>query len=302
MNPWRALRNFFGTTRSQTNGMVAVLLLLSVFIFSEPVTRWYVSTRPHDFSADRAELDSLISLWNTPSSEENTLTEQRVVTYTAFNPNTVTQQHLLTLGFTDKQAHQLISYRTKGGVFRIKADVLKLYGMDSTLYANISPYITLPDKYEPNRYEKKTFTERIYPEKEKSARFNLNEADTTQLQKIYGIGPVLANRIVKYRNRLGGFVSHHQLKEVYGVDSTVVNRLQHASFLPEPLTVQQLNLNTADEKTLAAHPYLTKNIARAIVTYRFQHGKFQSVDDLARINLLDNVTLAKISPYLTVDR
>jgi competence ComEA-like helix-hairpin-helix protein len=166
--------------------------------------------------------------------------------------------------------------------------------MDSVFYKTLVPYIQLPEKF---TYEKNlTFTE-----KKKLVAFNLNEADTTQFQGIYGIGPALARRIVKYREGLGGFVSNEQLKEVYGLDSTVIKKLLKVSFLSEGFIPRKININTADESMLSAHPYFSKKIAKTIVTYRFQHGKFQSVDDLRRIETLDKKVLDKIYLYLAIE-
>lgn len=301
----RIIRNFFGTTRSQTNAFVVLLIILVISIFSQPLMSWYKSSQPQDFTADKKELDSLLHAWETAkasdSATESASNEKQVITYFEFNPNTINKAEFIALGFHDKLAARIINYRSKGGTFRTKADLLKIYGMDSALYSRLTPYILLPDKIEYTKAEKKTFADREKPVKEKAVAFNLNEADTTQLQKIYGIGPVLAKRIIKYRDRLGGFATHVQLTEVYGLDTTVVQKIVAASYLPDPIIVRKINLNTADEKTLAVHPYFSKKIAAAIVAYRFQHGKFQSVDDLSKINLIDKRTLAKIFPYITID-
>ena len=45
----------------------------------------------------------------------------------------------------------------------------------------------------------------------------LNSADTTALKTVRGIGSVFAQRIVKYRNLIGGFQSKEQLLDVYGI-------------------------------------------------------------------------------------
>lgn len=300
----RALRNFFGTTRAQTNGLILTLLIMIVCIFSQPLTRWWISSRPRDFSQEQAELDSLLAHWQTASDSlfpDGKNSYLPVIAYSDFDPNTASKTELMLLGFTEKLATRIINYRNKGGKFRIKTDLLKLYGMDSVLYTALDPYIMLPEKYEYKSYEKKPFSKPEVTAKEKPVAFNLNEADTTQLQKIYGIGSVLAKRIVKYRNQLGGFVSQQQLGEVYGLDTLVIKKIMAASYLPDSPTIQKINLNTADEKTFAGHPYLTKKMAAALVAYRFQHGKFQSVEDLTKLNLIDNRTLAKILPYVTVD-
>lgn len=296
----KTIRNFFGTTRAQTNGFVALLFVITIALFSPPLTRWWVSTRPADFSKDRAELDSLTRLWVAEKKDEQQAEiSKKEVTYFNFDPNTATKDELISLGFTDKLAGRIINYRDKGGKYRIKSDLLKLYGMDSSFYAKLQPHILLPETRENIQYEKKEFAAREKP-KEKSL-FNLNEADTVQLEKIYGIGPALAKRIVKYRDKLGGFFTQEQLKEVYGLDTAVVKRIISDSYLPDPADVKKINLNTVDEKTLAAHPYFGRKIASAIVAYRFQHGNFKSVDDLSKIPLIDKNNLGKLFPYVTVD-
>lgn len=291
------IKGFFGFSRTQTNGFVALLIILFIIIFSEPVYHAWISNRPVDFSNERRTLDSLTTLWQINPQKRKEINipfvEHIPTKLFAFNPNTATKDELKTLGFSDRLVKGLINYRTKGGEFRIKADVKKLYGMDSIFYKSLLPFIQLPERIV---YEKA-----VTEIKKKPVLFDLNLADSTQFQQIYGIGPVLAKRIVKYRDRLGGFIRNDQLNEVYGLDSLVIAQILKASFLPENNSPKKLNINTADEKTLSSHPYFSKNIARAIVTYRFQHGNYLSVDDLRRINLIDEKTMTKIYPYLTVD-
>jgi competence protein ComEA len=295
----KTIRNFFGTTRAQTNGFVGLLFVITIAIFSQPLTRWWVSSQPQDFSKDTAVLDSLTRNWKTAEEKQKTETQEEVIAFFAFDPNSATLDELKSLGFSEKLAARIINYRTKGGKFRIKTDLMKLYGMDSLLYEKLIPYIQLPDQFEKPKFEKKEFADR--KPKEKPQKFNLNEADTIQLEKIYGIGPALAKRIVKYRDKLGGFVSQDQLKEVYGLDTAVVKKITEASYLSDPPGVKKINLNTADEKILATHPYFGRKIASAIVAYRFQHGNFKSVDDLSRIPLIDKNNLRRLFPYATVD-
>lgn len=265
-------------------------------LFSKPAYHAWVSNRSVDFSKEKEMLESLTAQWELQKQETNSipLDEDVAVTFFEFNPNTATAEELTALGFSKRLKKGLINYRSKGGEFRVKSDLRKLYGMDSAFYKSLYPFIQLPEKI---TYEKAAISE----SKKKAEAFNLNEADTSQFQKIYGIGPVLAKRIVKYRERLGGFVSADQLGEVYGLDSVVVKQILKSSFLSNDFTPLKININTADEALLSSHPYFSKNIARAIVTYRFQHGNYQSVDDLTKINSIDKNVFGKIYPYLTVE-
>ncbi len=290
------IRNYFGFSRAETNGFVLLLVIISIALFSKPVYHAWVSNRSVDFSEERKTLDSLTEKWELQKKEANSvpLDEEIAVAFFEFNPNTVTSEELEALGFSERLKKGLINYRAMGGGFRIKSDLKKLYGMDSAFYKSLYPFILLPEKIV---YEKTTFPE----SKKRTEAFNLNEGDTTQFQMIYGIGSVLAKRIVKYRERLGGFVNTDQLSEVYGLDSVVVKQILKSSFLNEDFMPRKININTADEALLSSHPYFSKKIARTIVTYRFQHGNYQSVNDLRKINLMDKKTVDKIYPYLTVE-
>jgi competence protein ComEA len=295
----RWIRSFFGFSRAQTNGFILLLPLVGMAVFSEPVFRWWQSRNPRNFSEERAKLDSLSQWWR--QDEANSVPEEneRAVKLFAFDPNVVSQDELLALGFSVGLSKRLINYRSKGGNFKVKTDLLRLYGMDSAFYNVLEPYIGVPEK-EIIQTETLPPPRREYKKRE-LVRFDLNVADTMLLKSVYGIGSRLSSRIVTLRESLGGFVSADQLYEVYALDSTVIARLLEVSFIHDDFQPRTLNLNTATESELGAHPYISKRMAVAIVTYRFQHGKYTSVDDLRNILRLDDNQLLKIRPYLSVD-
>jgi DNA uptake protein ComE-like DNA-binding protein len=180
--------------------------------------------------------------------------------------------------------------------------LLKIYGLDSTLYKQLYPYILLPSEpagravHKPERFQGTNF-EAAIPD---NHSFDINMADTTVLKGIYGIGSKLAARIVKFRDGLGGFIRCDQVREVYGLDSIVVDRLLKRSFIREGFVPMQINLNSADKKQLSAHPYVRQKIARSLITYRFQHGDFQDVNDIKKLPMLTSAEIEKILPYVKV--
>jgi DNA uptake protein ComE-like DNA-binding protein len=134
-----------------------------------------------------------------------------------------------------------------------------------------------------------------------TSRFDLNTADTSQLIAVRGIGPTLALRIVRYRDRLGGFVSMDQLYEVFRLDSAAIDALRAVAYIGDGFAPVRLNVNTADEYSLSRHPYVGRSLARLIVTYRFQHGPFGDLEDLYKIHQVNDSVYRRISPYLAVD-
>lgn len=292
----RWVRNFFGFSRSQTNAFLILLPLMVIIIFSEPAWRWWVTNRTPDYSSDRQKLDSLIALWDVNDSVPKGSNEKEIKpVFFSFNPNKASTDDLLALGFSKSVSSRMVRYREKAGVFKVKSDILKIYGVDSSHYAQLYAFINLPEKHE----TKPVFESTFKPSTKKSAeKFNLNLADTAQLKRIYGIGEKLSLRIIKYRDALGGFIEVNQLSEVYGLDTAVVNRLTKQSFIDSGFSPSQININTISENELAIHPYISNKEAKAIVAYRFQHGEFRALEDIGNILGVDAETIRKIEPYL----
>jgi competence ComEA-like helix-hairpin-helix protein len=293
------IKDFFGFSRSQVNGFIILLPLITLFLFSEPIWHWWVSRQTIDFSADRAKLDSLVALWSA-ENDKNSNSGNAVLKKNdlfAFNPNTASNDDFVALGFPAKLASRIVNYREKGGKFRIKSDLLKIYGFDSAFYQQVQGYITLPKHVVKIKEKKKFQQKKTIASKKGPEKFNLNQADTAQLKKVYGIGDKLSLRIVKYRDVLGGFISMKQLIEVYGLDSAVVNRLSGLSFVENEFQPVRININTATEKQLSDHPYLGK-AAKAIVAYRFQHGEFATLEDIRNVGSLEAKSIERIMPYL----
>lgn len=127
--------------------------------------------------------------------------------------------------------------------------------------------------------------------------FELNTADTTDLQQLYGIGPTLARRIVKYRERLGGYINLQQLREVYGITPEWYEKIA-AQLSVDPSLVQPININTITLEQLRRHPYLDYYQAKAIINYRNTGVTYHNIHDLSVVNLMDDTTLRKMAPYI----
>jgi DNA uptake protein ComE-like DNA-binding protein len=298
MNRLRAwIRSFFGFSRTETNAFLVFIPLMILLICSEPLYEYWFVHQPLDYSKETSELDSLVALmkWSKPDSLVEESSPAPILTL--FNPNEASKEQLLSLGFNTALAARLINYRTKGGKFRVKHDVKKIYGMDSLFYLKIEKYIDLPTQRIHSPSPSITETK----PKPTLAKFDLNTADTAQLIKIYGIGAKLSMRIVAYRQKLGGFVSLQQVNEVYALDSVAIKELTSRSFIDPDFHPTQIDLNKATEKELAAHPYIKFKLAKAIAAYRLQHGPFRSVEELKEIVIIDALKFQQIKPYLSVN-
>lgn len=125
----------------------------------------------------------------------------------------------------------------------------------------------------------------------------LNTADTLTLQLLYGIGPVLASRIVTYRDRLGGFTSVEQLAEVYGIQPELVQRLR-PNLTVDTTQVHRIPINQASLKQLLRHPYIEYYQARDIIALRNKGILIHSDTDLLAIPSISDSALVRLLPYI----
>ena len=214
-----------------------------------------------------------------------------------FDPNTLSVEGWMKLGYSQKQAQAAEKYRQRGGVFRKKDDLKKLFFVDEDDFQILEPYIVIEKIPERERnYEHSTANAHRPAETKK---IELNTADTTDLKELRGIGSGYAKRIVKYRERLGGFCKPEQLLEVYGFTPELYEKVA-PNITIDGDEVRKINLNTATIDQLKRHPYLDYYQAKAIVNYREKYGKFSTVNDLLKANLIYPETFEKIKPYLVV--
>jgi competence protein ComEA len=139
-------------------------------------------------------------------------------------------------------------------------------------------------------------------EKNKSStpQVDINSADTSLLMTLPKMSSYCARMIVGYRKKLGGYCTTRQLKEVWGMDSSMFNAVINKVWADSG-SVHKINVNTADIKQLGYHPYIKYYLAKAIVNYREEHGLFSSLNDLHKMAAIDDTTFTKIEPYLTVE-
>lgn len=218
----------------------------------------------------------------------------------AFDPNTADSTQLLRLGLRPWQVRNIYKYRARGGVYRHKEDFARLYGLTVQEYRELEPYIRISPDYsmpaatlvgEAEHHERDTLK---YPVKvEVPQSVNLNTTDTMLLRKVPGIGTAFARRIISYGQRLGGYVSTEQLREiedfpVEAISYFTVNR---------PAT-HRINLNQLTLNQLQRHPYINFHQAKAIIEYRRLRGPLQSLQDLRLHRDFPDDAIRRLEPYV----
>ena len=282
------VRRTLGISKTEINGYSVLLLLFIILHFAS--TRYPGNTNLR-FEKDENS-DSIWAIIQSMDSQES-----RPMHLSSFNPNTITYDSMISMGFLPQIAKNVVSYRKAGGKFNTTNDLTKIYGITDSLWVLMKPWVVIENK--PNFTRTKSV---IASGKKSNQQFKLigiNSVDSSWFQTIYGIGPVLSARIVKYRELLGGFVSLEQLNEVYGLSPEVIKEIKGKVRLDTiPESIKKLNINTDDYKTLGRHPYLTFKASMAIISYRENHGAYDNIEELKKIHLIDDSTYLRVSPYL----
>jgi competence ComEA-like helix-hairpin-helix protein len=289
-----SLRSFFNFSKKELNGIFFLFLLILVILVSPWFYRKHSKQQVYDLETFKLEAanfkNSEIRVYHLSNKKEAVK-----AVYFEFDPNSIGDNEWLKLGFSIKQIRVINNYIAKGGKFYKKEDLKRIYSISEAQYALLEPYIRIVATYTANKFAKD----------EKAARSNnqiprslieLNLADSLSLLTVRGIGPAFASRIIRYRDRLGGFYTKEQLKEVYGIDSHKYSQIQ-GQFSIDAALIQKINLNTAGFDQLKKHPYLTYKQMNAIIQYRQQHGYFQSIEDLNKVAILNKEIIRKIEPY-----
>ncbi|MEP6645817.1 MAG: helix-hairpin-helix domain-containing protein [Saprospiraceae bacterium] len=209
---------------------------------------------------------------------------------------TASIQELTSMGITRKVAYHIQKFIAAGGNITSDQDLLKIYGMDSLQLKSAVPYII----YGTKPLVEKPITESLKePEKTLPKKIvDLNSASLEDLESLSGIGEVLATRILKYRNAIGGFLNKEQLKECYGLPQETIDKINDQITISEPprlLFINRINLDSLN------HPYLNKKIIRLIKAYKKQHGEFKTASAFRKIYPPDSMWCNKILPYISFE-
>ncbi len=125
----------------------------------------------------------------------------------------------------------------------------------------------------------------------------LNSADSLDLLSLPGIGPYFAGKILRYREKLGGYMNSRQLAEIWGMDSLKLKRLSNHVRVDASL-VRKMNVNEAEFKQLMRHPYGGYHFAKSLIRFREQYGRITDLDELTRSGIIHDSLINKIIPYL----
>ena len=207
-------------------------------------------------------------------------------TMRSLDPNYLEDYKGYLLGIPFAALDSVYAFKSKGGNLFEMDQFQRITGLSDSACARLTPFFRFPKLAGP----KKSRTG--------SGVRDLNTATAEQLQTVRGIGPVLSERIVKFREALGGFLAASQLEDVYGLSPEVASRVHKAFPLHSIPSVEKVNLNRASAEELSEILYLTRQMARDIVAYRDRVGAFGSLNDLRQLQSLPADKIDRIALYL----
>ncbi len=282
MEPVRKWFTFNKGERVAIITIMAALILLIVACLFRPARKSLSDASLHD-------LDSLLALRQAAIEEQRQQKAEQTQETTElhpfpFNPNTLTEEEWLQMGLNDRQVRNIMNYQAKGGKFYSKADLGKLYTISEEDFAQLEPFIILPEVNRSSSSKstvKKTESQPAEEEPKRAEKtsipiVDLNTVDSTTLVELPQIGGYTAMRIIAFRDKLGGFIDKEQLRDVKGMDAERFAIIEPYINISDENDLRKIDVNRDDFKTLVNHPYLNYEQVKRIVNQRERRGMIKN--------------------------
>lgn len=294
------MNKHFGFSKSEFNGLILLILIIALLKSFPLIYDYYKPIEKDDpnllASIQKITITDRERTYYTRGKTEDLKVKPAPKLF-RFDPNTIDAEGWQLLGLSPKQAQSIVNYRNKGGKFYKPEDLQKMYTITPAMYTKLLPYVGIESRNQPYTGKDFQYVKKEY-EKKPVVIVEINQADSAGLDRIKGIGPAFATRILKYRERLGGFYKKEQLMEVYGLDSLKYAEIKD-QIAVNPSSIKTININAADFNVLKKFPYLSYKQINAIIQFRKQHGNYNSVNDLKKVTILTPQVVEKLSPYLS---
>ncbi|WP_420398983.1 ComEA family DNA-binding protein [Flagellimonas sp.] len=285
----KKLNSHFRFNKQERSGIFFLLLL----IIALQGVYFYVSSssngEPSKFLVDNMEQSWVDSLQHIQQQKPS-------FKLYPFNPNFITEYKGYTLGIAPEELDRLYAFRKQGKYVNSAKEFQRVTLVSDSLLDEISPYFKFPNW---NKSAKSTFTKKRN-ESNSVEILDLNKATAQDLKKVKGIGDKLSARIIKFRDRLGGFLVEEQLHDVYGLEPEAVERTLKKFKVLTPPEIRKVNVNTATVEELSRLIYISQSLAQEIVQFRQVNGSFKSLDDLAKVETFPKERIDRIKLYLTL--
>ncbi|MEO9050819.1 MAG: helix-hairpin-helix domain-containing protein [Ginsengibacter sp.] len=310
------LEDYFNFTKKERRGFIYAVSIILIAILLPFFLRYFIKEETIDhtlFEKEIAQLrieSSVRKPYNKKYDAEyyndytpNKLSNVKKAEVFFFDPNTATVNDWIRLGIKQRTVETIQKYISKGGKFYKPDDLKKIWGLSKTDAERLLPYVNIksPDKGF-QQFEKRQYAENVHSYTPRIIqKVDVNLADTTAYIALPGIGSKLSQRIISFRDKLGGFYSIDQVGETFLLPDSTFQKIKPRLIISNNYPVKKININIASVNEMKVHPYIRYNIANAIFQFRQQHGNFESVEQIKRILIVTEEMYLKLLPYLTIE-
>lgn len=215
-----------------------------------------------------------------------------------FNPNFLSDYKGYALGMSNEEIDRLHLFRSENRWVTTAKEFQRVTHVSDSLLQQITPLFKFPEWASKSKNEEKAEQKKFSVANVKFKE--LNQATAEDLKVIYGIGDKLSARIVKFRNRLGGFMVNEQLYDVYGLEEDVILRILEKFRVKQQPSIEKINLNSATGREMQNLIYINQKLANQIVTYRDSVGIIKSFTELTKIEDFPAKKIDRIKLYLSL--
>lgn len=295
-------KEFFYYSKAERR-VILFLLLLAVVLTGGYIISCLTESRAL-VSQNSGEIDSFLVQLREKDQKlysRNYARKKQTPVLQRFDPNTADSFTFRQLGLPAFIAHNILRYREKGGVFRTPESFARMYGLTNEQFSMLRPYIVIAEDFRRKDTVVRSviLKDSLYMRQKKyeeGTLVDLNHADTAELKCIPGIGTGLANMIVAYRTRLGGFYDVQQLQEI-----PYVGKELNKWFVVKDDTLRKLYINKFGLDKLRSHPYMNFYKAKRIMEYRRKRGRIKSMAQLSLFEEFSESDLKRLAPYLSFE-
>ncbi len=253
-----SLRSWLTFYRGEHTGAVFVLIIAAIFAL---LPRIYNAMQP----AAKIQFyeDSIAASKATYNYSRSTFqTHSKPFKKGWINLHYSTAEYLESKGFEAKTAKAIVEKYKSSSFFKSATEMAIFCKMDSSRILRLIN----PISFQASGFQQKP---PAYKEAEPEI-VDLNASDSIQIASLPGIGMKTAAKIYKYGARLGGFYTFNQLKEIWYIDTNIIERIRPYVRI-DASKLHKINIATATEEELSQHPYCSKKQAKLIIAYRKQH-------------------------------
>ena len=287
----KQLKTYFSFSSSERKSLIILLTILVVvfvypfFIVDDHVLVW--DRNPEK----QKQLDSLLAVLQTKSDDRQEAFKPQELFF--FDPNKIDSLGLLSLGFSNYQAKNLLSYRNSGARISKDIDLKKIYGMTDALYQKLQPFVQIsPEKY----IGSPVFKAQLRP-------FDPNKADSSTLLSL-GFSKFQTRNILNYRRKSGWFNKKDDLMKIYGIDSSDYERFEKYVRIESDRNVRESYLFSFNPNSISRSGWdslgVGESVTNRVKKFLAKGGRFRKAEDLKKIYGFDSLKYSELHSYIDI--